>query len=448
MSLRFPHTHLADLDAVASALERAVSGAPGVLVRGKVAEAAGIVVKATGIDARIGELCELVSAEGRRMPAEVVALSRQGVLLVPFEGLEGISASTEVIAQGRRMQVPVGASLLGRVLDGFAQPLDGLGPVKAESWRDLHSAPPPALRRRRIREPLATGVRAVDGCLTVGEGQRVGIFAPAGVGKSTLLGMLARSSAADVNVIALIGERGREVREFIEETLGEQALHRSVCIVATSDRSAVERTRAAHVATAIAEHFRDEGRRVLLVMDSLTRFARAQRDVGLASGEPPTRRAFTPSVFAELPRLLERTGQGESGSITAFYTVLMEDEESADPVAEEVRSILDGHVVLTRKLAAQGRYPAIDVLDSVSRVMTAITSPGHRAAANHLRRLVAKYQETELLVQIGEYKAGSDALADEAIGKREAIEAFLGQGLEDASAWDDSLDALARLCER
>ena len=434
-----------DAEAVASALELAVSGVPGVVVRGKVAEAAGILVKATGIDARIGELCELVSAEGRRMPAEVVALSRQGVLLVPFEGLEGICASTEVVAKGRRLQVPVGASLLGRVLDGFARPIDGRGTLQVDEWRELHAAPPSALRRKRIREPLVTGVRAIDGCLTVGEGQRIGIFAPAGVGKSTLLGMLARSSSADVNVIALIGERGREVREFIEETLGTQALQRSVCIVATSDRSAVERTRAAHVATAIAEYFRDEGHRVLLVMDSLTRFARAQRDIGLASGEPPTRRAFTPSVFAELPRVLERAGQGETGSITAFYTVLMEDEESADPVAEEVRSILDGHVVLTRKLAAHGRYPAIDVLDSVSRVMTAVTSAEHQAAANHLRRLVAKYQEAELLVQIGEYKAGSDPVVDEAIARREAIEAFLGQGLEESSAWEDSLDALARL---
>ena len=446
MNLSLPSTPFADVAAVASALERAVVATPGLLVRGKVAEAAGILVKATGIDARIGELCELVSADGSRVPAEVVGLWRQGVLLVPFDGLAGISASTEVVAQGRRMQVPVGDGLLGRVVDGFAQPIDGLGALQAEGLRELHASPPHALRRQRIRNPLSTGVRAIDGCLAVGEGQRIGIFAPAGVGKSTLLGMLARSSAAEVNVIALIGERGREVREFIEETLGEEALHRSVCVVATSDRSAVERTRAAYVATAMAEYFRDAGRRVLLVMDSLTRFARAQRDIGLASGEPPTRRAFTPSVFAELPRLLERAGQGEVGSITAFYTVLMEDEESADPVAEEVRSILDGHIVLTRRLAAQGRYPAIDVLDSVSRVMPAIASREHQSAANHLRRLVAKYQETELLVQIGEYKAGSDAAADEAIAKRELIAQFLGQGLDEAVDWDASLRMLRRLC--
>lgn len=441
-------TRLGDVTAVAAALERAVSQAPAVLVRGKVAEAAGILVKATGIDAGIGELCELVSPQGERVAAEVVGVWRQGVLLVPFDGLTGVSAATQVVSLGRRMQVPVGEALLGRVLDGFGQPIDDLGELHGAQWRNVHASPPQPLKRQRVREPLPTGVRAIDACLTVGEGQRVGIFAPAGVGKSTLLGMLARGSDAEVNVIALIGERGREVREFIEETLGDDALARSVCVVATSDKSAVERTRAAHVATAIAESFRDQGRRVLLVMDSLTRFARAQRDIGLASGEPPTRRAFTPSVFAELPRLLERAGQGELGSITAFYTVLMEDEESADPVAEEVRSILDGHIVLTRKLAAQGRYPAIDVLDSVSRVMPSIVSDAHLAAATHLRKLVAKYKEAELLVQIGEYKPGSDPLADEAIAKREAIEKFLGQELNVATGAQECVRALKALAGR
>jgi type III secretion protein N (ATPase) len=440
-----PRSRVIDVDAVASALHKAAAAVPDMLVRGKVAEATGILVKATGLDVRIGETCELLSADGRRTRAEVVGFSRQGVLLVPFDGLSGLSATTEVIALGQSLQVPVGPGLLGRVLDGFGRPIDGKGEVPAQALRELQATPPDPLKRRLVDTPLATGIRVVDACLTVGEGQRVGVFAPAGVGKSTLLGMLARNAQCDVNVIGLIGERGREVREFLEITLGDEAMSRSVCVVATSDRSAVERTRAAYVATTMAEYFRDCGHRVLLVMDSVTRFARAQRDIGLASGEPPTRRAFTPSVFAELPRLLERAGQGEQGSITAFYTVLMEDEENADPIAEEVRSILDGHIVLTRKLAGQGLYPAVDVLASVSRVMGAIVDARHVVASNHLRRLVAKYQETELLVQIGEYKHGTDALADEAIGKRDAIQAFRSQSLTEVANWSSSTSSLMRL---
>jgi type III secretion protein N (ATPase) len=443
----FIGSRLGDAHAVSSALARAAAEVPRLQVRGKVAEAAGILVKATGIDARIGDVCELVSPDGDSLNAEVVGLSRQGVLLVPFDGLDGVSAATQVVARGQRMQVAVGDGLLGRIVDGFGLPIDGRGDLPADTRRDLRAQPPHPLKRRRITQALSTGVRAIDGCLAVGEGQRVGIFAPAGVGKSTLLGMLARNSEAEVNVIALIGERGREVREFLEETLGEEAMQRSVCIVATSDKSAVERTRAAHVATAIAEHFRDQGRRVLLVMDSLTRFARAQRDIGLASGEPPTRRAFTPSVFAELPRLLERAGQGECGSITAFYTVLMEDEDSADPIAEEVRSILDGHIVLTRRLAAQGQYPAIDMLDSVSRVMPAIASAAQMAAAAHLRRLVAKYKDIELLLQIGEYQRGADALADESVGKRDDILRYLGQALDEPADGPGSVQWLLQLAD-
>jgi type III secretion protein N (ATPase) len=282
-----------------------------------------------------------------------------------------------------------------------------------------------------IEEPLDTGVRVIDGLMTIGEGQRVGIFAPAGVGKSTLLGMLARGAACDVNVVVLIGERGREVREFIELILGKEGMAKSVVVCATSDRSSIERAKAAYVGTAIAEYFRDQGMRVLLMMDSLTRFARAQREIGLSAGEPPTRRGFPPSIFAELPRLLERAGMGSVGSITAFYTVLAEDEEGNDPVSEEVRGILDGHIVLSRAIAARNHYPAIDVLNSLSRVMTLVASSAHCSGAGRVRKLMAKFNEIELLLQIGEYQQGTDPLADEAISHHDAIEQFLIQGTDE-----------------
>jgi type III secretion protein N (ATPase) len=295
------------------------------------------------------------------------------------------------------------------------------------------------MRRRLIDAPLSTGIRLVDALTTLGEGQRLGIFAPAGVGKSTLLGMFARGTSCDVNVIVLIGERGREVREFIEFILGEQGMARSVIVCATSDRSAVERAKAAYVGTAIAEHFRDQGLRVLLMMDSLTRFARAQREIGLASGEPPTRRGFPPSVFAELPRLVERAGMGDNGSITALYTVLAEDESGSDPIAEEVRGLLDGHLLLSRELAARNQYPAVDVLNSLSRVMTQIVGREHLDLAGQLRRLLAKYQEIEPLLQVGEYRAGSDAVADEAVSRIDAIRAFLAQETADVTDFQQSL---------
>jgi type III secretion protein N (ATPase) len=298
------------------------------------------------------------------------------------------------------------------------------------------------MTRRLVDTPLPTGVRVIDALTTLGEGQRMGVFAPAGVGKSTLLGMLARGTAADVNVIVLIGERGREVREFIELVLGPAGMARTVVVCATSDRSAIERAKAAQTGTAIAEYFRDRGLRVLLMMDSLTRFARAQREIGLAAGEPPTRRGFPPSVFAELPRLLERAGMGERGSITALYTVLAEDDSGSDPVTEEVRGILDGHLVLSRTIAARNQYPAIDVLGSLSRVMSQIVDPDHRAQAGRLRRLMAKYDEVEPLLQIGEYQAGADPLADEAIARHDEIHAFLCQETDECA---DPGDTLARL---
>jgi type III secretion protein N (ATPase) len=303
------------------------------------------------------------------------------------------------------------------------------------------------LARRLIAAPLATGIRAVDALLTLGEGQRVGVFSPPGVGKSTLLGMLARGSTAEVNVVALIGERGREVKEFLAYNLGPEGLARTVLVVSTSDRPPMERIKSAYVATTIAEHFRDQGRKVLLLVDSLTRFARAQREIGLASGEPPTRRSYPPSIFSLLPQLLERAGQGRTGSITAVYAVLTEGDEDNDPIAEEVRAILDGHIVLSRKLAAAGRYPAIDVLASISRVMPRIAAPEHCAAATHFRSLLARYQEVELLVQIGEYRQGSDPLADEAIAARAAMLDFLAQSPGVGPSYEQSVAALRRFAE-
>jgi ATP synthase in type III secretion protein N len=415
---------------------------------GRVAEAYGTLIRATGVKAAIGELCELRAPKGEgafRLMAEVVGVSRQHTLLTPLGALDGISAETEVYATGRRAAVRAGDGLLGRVLDAHGEPIDGRGPLGATVEAPIYAASPNPLARRAIDRPFATGVRAIDTVLTAGEGQRMGIFAVAGGGKSTLLGMLARGGNADVNVIALVGERGREVNEFIHDNLGEQGLARSVVVVATSDRPALERSRAAWVATAIAEHSRDRGRRVLLLVDSVTRFARALRDVGLAIGEPPARRGFPPSVFSALPALFERAGNNEHGTITAFYTVLMEGEDGDDPIAEEVRSILDGHVILSRKLAAAHHYPAIDVLSSLSRTMARVADPAHRRAAGLLRRYLAKYQEIELLLQLGEYRQGSDPDADVAIDRIEAIRALLRQPPDQLAPFDASVDALRRL---
>ncbi|WJF89340.1 FliI/YscN family ATPase [Paraburkholderia bonniea] len=401
---------------------------------GKVVEAMGTLLKVGGLDAMLGELCELYDHNGALLQrAEVVGLTHQCVMLAPFGSVAGLSRVTRVAGLGRLVAVPVGPGLLGRVVDVFGAPLDGLGEVPHEGWRPVACVPPEPMTRRLIDTAMPTGVRAIDGLSTIGEGQRVGIFAPAGVGKSTLLGMLARGTACDVNVIVLIGERGREVREFIELTLGAAGLARSVVVCATAERSALERARAAQTGTALAEYFRDQGMRVMLMMDSLTRFARAQRELGLALGEPPARGGYPPSAFAELPRLLERAGMGSQGSITAFYTVLAEGEEADDPVSEEVRGLLDGHLVLSRTLAARNRYPALDVLRSLSRVMPQVASPLHCAGAARMRVLLAKYQEIALLLQIGEYEAGRDALADEAIARHGGIETWLNQRTDEIS---------------
>jgi len=423
---------------------------------GKVVEAYGTLIRATGLRAAIGELCELRNPPeaggdpGFRLQAEVVGVSRQHAVLTPLGPLDGVSPTTQVYATGRQASVRAGKRLLGRILDAHGEPIDGRGPIAVPGGPPvvdvpIYAASPNPLSRTVIDQPFATGVRAIDTVMTAGIGQRIGIFAVAGGGKSTLLGMLARGASADVNVVALVGERGREVNEFIHDNLGAKGMAKSVIVVATSDRPALERSRAAWVATAIAEHFRDHGKKVLLMVDSVTRFARALRDVGLAIGEPPARRGFPPSVFSAMPRLFERAGNNDKGSITAFYTVLMEGEDGDDPIVEEVRSILDGHIILSRKLAAAYHYPAIDVLTSLSRTMPRVVQPAQMRAAGQLRKYLAKHQDIELLLQLGEYKKGSDPDADIAIAKIEPIRKLLQQSSDDIADFGQSVSALQRL---
>ncbi|MEI7447869.1 MAG: FliI/YscN family ATPase [Burkholderiales bacterium] len=415
--------------------------------RGRVLETVGATLRVGGLDVRIGQQCEVVDREvGLRIPAEVIGVSQGVAVLAPLAPLHGVSTAAEVVPGPTMPTVPVGPALLGRVLDANGAPIDGGPPLGEGLARAPVFAPAPdPLRRRPVDQTFATGVRALDALVTVGVGQRVGVFAPAGVGKSTLLGMLARHGGSEVNVIALIGERGREVREFIEDALGAEGLRRSVIVVSTSERPAMERVRAAHAATAIAEGFRARGHQVLLMMDSVTRFARALREIGLAAGEPAVRRGFPPSVFAELPRLFERAGNDEHGSITAFYSVLLEDEDTSDPVGEEVRSILDGHVILSRALSKQGQFPAIDVLASLSRVFPRVAGEAHRAHAARLRTLLARHAEVEFLLQVGEYKAGSDPLADAAIARMPAIRALVAQRPDEGTPFAETLRGLAEI---
>jgi flagellum-specific ATP synthase len=406
----------------------------------------GLVVESEGPAAHLGELCRVHSrGDAQGVLAEVVGFRQQRLLLMPLGELGQIGHGSRVTNTQRSLTVPVGRELLGRVLNPLGEPIDGLPPPSVQQHYPVHRRPPPALDRTRIREPLTFGVRAIDGLLTVGRGQRIGIFAGSGVGKSTLLGSIARGSDADVNVVALIGERGREVREFIERDLGEEGLARSVVIVATSDQPAVMRLKGALAATAIAEYFRDQGAHVLLMMDSVTRFAWAQREIGLAIGEPPTTRGYTPSVLAALPQLLERSGTSQQGSITGLYTVLVDGDDMNEPVADAARSILDGHIVLRRELAARDHYPAIDVLESVSRVMGDIVDETHRRAAQAVRELMATYRSSEDLIQLGAYVSGSNPSVDRAIQRHPAIRAFLVQAPDERVAWDQMLPMLETL---
>ncbi len=415
-------------------------------IRGRVAQVVGTIIKAVVPGVRIGELCTLRNPyDTWELQAEVVGFLNQAALLTPLGEIQGISSATEVIPSGKVHMVPVGRSLLGRVIDGIGNPIDGGPPLEPETYYPVYADPPNPMTRKIIDRPMPLGLRVMDGLLTCGEGQRMGIFAAAGGGKSTLLSCLVKGCAADIVVLALIGERGREVREFIEHDLGEEGMKKSILVVSTSDRSAMERLKASYVATAIAEYFRDQNMRVLLMMDSVTRFGRALREIGLAAGEPPTRRGFPPSVFSTLPKLMERAGQSDKGSITALYTVLVEGDDMTEPIADETRSILDGHIILSRKLGAANHYPAVDVLASVSRVMNAIVPKEHVATANRFRQLLAKYREVELLVQIGEYKQGTDKLADEAIAKIDQLNAFLKQGLNERSSLEDAVAGMAAL---
>ena len=430
---------------IAVDLEQVFGRVVPVAMRGRVSKAVGMVIEATGIQAHVGELCELVTPGEPPLLAEVVGFRQHTAILTPLGATSGLSALTEVVPTGHGHACPVGPALLGRVLDALGRPLDGRGELGPHALAPVHRDPVTPLASRPIERPLVTGIRAIDGLLTLGLGQRLGVFAPPGVGKSTLLGMLARRSTADVNVVVLVGERGREVQEFIAGSLGEEGLRKTVVVVSTSDRPPMERIKSAYVGTTIAEHFRDEGAKVLLLVDSLTRFARAQREIGLASGEPPTRRSYPPSIFSMLPQLLERAGQGERGSLSAVYAVLTEGDEENDPIAEEVRSILDGHVVLSRKLAAANQFPAIDVPASVSRTMAQVVAPAHRAAAARWRSLMARYQELELLIQIGEYREGGDPVADQAVQRRAAMQRFLAQSPGEHAPFAQTLAELERL---
>lgn len=413
-------------------------------VHGRITEIIGTLIRAVVPHVKVGEVC-IIKREGLEPLHTVVAgFTREEVILSPLGTMEGIGSSSEVIPLHRPLNIKVGPGLLGRVLNGLGEPLDveEKGPLDAPEDYPVVQAPPDPLQREVIHEPISVGVRAIDGVLTVGKGQRVGVFAAAGGGKSTLLGMMARNAVADVNVIALIGERGREVREFIEDSLGEEGMARSVLVVSTSDQPSELRLNAAYVGTAIAEYFRDQGKSVILMMDSVTRFARALREIGLAAGEPPARAGYTPSVFSNLPKLLERAGNSDKGAITAFYTVLVAGDDMNEPVADETRSILDGHIILSADLAAQYHYPAIDILRSASRVLSAITEEDQRKCIGKLREVLANYKKNELLIKIGEYKRGSDKDADYAIDHHDAVIRFLKQATDEKVTFEETLQQL------
>ncbi len=416
-----------------------------VAICGQVKRVVGLVIEAQGPNVSVGGLCEIEVPKGKNLVAEVVGFRDERVLLIPFGDPRGIEPGSKVFVRPE-IGVRVGEGLLGRVLDALGEPLDGKPLPRLSTYYPLYAEPLKPFERARISTPLDVGVRAINALLTVGKGQRVAIMAGSGVGKSTLLGMMARHTQADVNVIALIGERGREVREFLERDLGPEGLARSVVVVATSDQPPPLRIRGAYLAMAIAEYFRDQGADVLVMMDSLTRFCMAGREIGLAVGEPPTARGYTPSVFATLPKLLERAGpKAEGGSITGFYTVLVEGDDFNEPVADAVRSIVDGHIVLTRELAHQGHYPAIDVLQSVSRVMVDIVSEEHREAAKRLINTLAVYRRAEDLINIGAYVRGSNPEIDQALAKINDIKAFLRQDIKEKATLEKSIQELLKV---
>jgi len=417
---------------------------PPLLMKGRVERVIGLVIESAGPAGSIGDLC-ILRGGGREVPAEIVGFRQDSILLMPLGEIESLRPGCEVVSYGEPLCIPVGDELLGRVVGGLGNPIDGKGPIRATARRRVNGQSPRPLSRTPIKDPMPTGIRGIDGLVTCGRGQRIGIFSSAGVGKSVLLGQIARRSAADVNVIALIGERGREVREFIENILGKEGLQKSVVVVVTSDEHSLLRVKGAMVATAIAEYFRDQNKDVMLFMDSVTRIARAQRETGLSIGEPPATRGYTPSTFALLPRLLERAGASPHGSITGVYTVLVEGNDIDEPVSDAVRAILDGHVVLTRELADRGIYPAIDVLQSVSRVMPAITDADHLRNAMKFKEYYSAYEDARDLINLGAYSRGSNPKIDKAMELIDGMTAFLCQGLDETAEYDRTKEAVAEI---
>ncbi|HUT02223.1 MAG TPA: FliI/YscN family ATPase [Phycisphaerae bacterium] len=416
--------------------------------KGSVVRVAGLAVESKGPPVGTGQLCDIHLADGRHVPAEVVGFHKANRILLPLEGIAGIAPNDAVTVRSAPRYLRLGESILGRVVDGLGRPIDGKGPLTGQESRALDQPPIEPMSRKRITEPLSFGLRAFDAMLTCGKGQRMGIFAGSGVGKSLLLGEIARASEADVNVLALVGERGREVREFLDEALGPEGLARSVVAVATSDTSPIQRVKVAFLAITIAEYFRDQGRHVLLMMDSLTRFAQAQREIGLAAGEPPTTKGYCPSVFSLLPRLTERLGCTERGSVTGMFTVLVEADDMTDPVADSARSLLDGHVILSRKLAEMGHYPAVDILQSVSRLMPHVTSAAQQAAAQKLRTIYATYQGAEDLINIGALVAGSNRHIDRAVSLIDQVRDFLIQPLGERSSFPETLRRMQEITDK
>ncbi|MEI8377618.1 MAG: flagellar protein export ATPase FliI [bacterium] len=408
---------------------------------GKVLQVIGLTIEADGPESSIGDLCHIYNKLGDQkfLPAEVVGFREEKILLMPLDSMEGLKPGAVVINTNDPIKVKVGPGLLGRVLDGLGNPIDGLGELRAKIYRNTQAHVINPMLKKPIDEVLSFGIRSIDAFMSVGKGQRMGVFAGSGVGKSTTLAMIARNTDADVNVLALIGERGREVREFVEKTLGEEGLAKSVVIVATSEQPSLVKIKAAFVATTIAEYFRDQGKDVLFMLDSVTRIAMAQREVGLAIGEPPATRGYTPSVFALMPKLLERTGTSDKGTITGLYTVLVEGDDFNEPISDTVRSILDGHVALSRELAHKNHYPAVDILQSISRVMTDITSDDHKKAASNIRELLATYQKNIDLINIGAYVAGTDAKIDRAINLIDEINSFLCQSINEKTSYEDTI---------
>ena len=415
---------------------------------GKVIQIIGLIIEADGPRGSIGDLCYISNEDGDfSVSAEIVGFKESRILLMPLGSMDGLRPGANVINTGSSMKIQVGPHLLGRVLDGLGRPIDNLGEINSQCLYSTQAEVINPLRRALIREPLSLGIRSVDGFITIGKGQRVGIFAGSGVGKSTTLAMMAKNTSADLNVIALIGERGREVREFIESTMGAEGMKRSIVIVATSDQPSLVKIKAAFVAMAVAEYFRDQGKDVLFMLDSVTRIAMAQREVGLAVGEPPATRGYTPSVFALMPKLLERAGSNDKGTITGLYTVLVEGDDFNEPISDTARSILDGHIMLSRDLAHKNHYPAVDVLQSVSRVMGDVVTKEHKTAAGKIRTLLAAYRKNEDLINIGAYVKGSDAVTDKAISLKDSIDFFLKQAVDEPMPYDATIEALMKLAD-